>query len=608
MGRRQRRAIARIVKTRGRPRARLLFSDERQRQRHVDVPGEAPTVGSLIEVQLRRTSKGAGWTVESWELRARHDEATAFLYDILGRLGIDPFYPMEVEREVAALLERPEIEDPTLHDLTGLDFVTIDNEDSRDLDQAIHIERRHDTERSGFVVRYALADASHYVRPGSALFDEALRRGVSSYLPGLVVPMLPPELSEGIISLNPGVDRRAFVFVMTLDDDGRCDTTAIRRARIRSRAKLTYDGVQAYHDDPLTCPFAGQPFCEVLDLMREVGERRLTLESGRDVIRFQRLNTSVDIDDQGRFVLVEDVRNDVSLWNEQISLMCNIQGAKFLAACPEPRPDVQPIYRVHEAPSSESLDHVVRVIEGIVQLHGLDREMWCWQRRGAAAVSLGDYLDRLPRGGATERIRRAIERQALVINHRSAYTSEPGRHFALGVTPYSRFSSPMREIVGIFTHKEALEKLRLITPTAAPEVDEELRERTIDAANAAKEQQRRLDKALIELAVGDLFRKDLDFELADRPVYKATILGIKATRLYVQLDDPPAEVKVYVPHIEAVLGRSLAMSADELELAPEDQLDDDPDDRTRFRIGDAVSLRCHGYDTARRRWDLRPVS
>lgn len=607
MGRRQRRGLARIVEAKaGRIRARLLFSDERQQSRHVDVPGEPPTVGSLIEVLLGRSSKGAGWIVETWELRARHDEATASLYDILGRLGIDPFYAMEVEREVEAVMRRPEIDDTALDDMTDLAFITIDNEDSRDLDQALHIERRHDNERGGFVVRYALADASHYVKPGSALFAEALRRGVSSYLPGLVVPMLPPALSEGIISLNPGVDRRALVFVMTLDDDGRCDTTAIRRARIRSRAKLTYDGVQAYHDDPGSCPFAKQTYCEVLDLMREVGERRLELERRRDVVHFQRLNTSVDIDDQGRFRLVEDVRNDVSLWNEQISLMCNIQGAKFLAACPEPRPDVQPIYRVHEAPSRESLDHVARVVDGIVRIHGLDPEVWCWQRQGSVAVSLGDYLDRLPRGGATERVRRAIERQALVINHRSSYTSEPGRHFALGVTPYSRFSSPMREVVGIFTHKEALEKLRLITPAATPEEDEELRERIINAANSAKEQQRRLDKALIELAVGDLFRQDLDLDLFDRPVYTATVLGIKATRLYVQLDDPPAEVKVYVPHIEAVLGRSLAMSTDELELAPTDQRDDS-DDRSSFRVGDAIMLRCHGYDDARRRWDLRPV-
>jgi len=599
---RARREIARVVATRSGVRAELLVGDERRRPPPLELPGTAPPAGSIVEVALRRRRGARRWAVEAWEQLARHDEPRAALYELLGRYGIDPFYPPEVEDEVQAILASPGVDDSDLVDLTHLAFVTIDNEDSRDLDQAIHIESRG--EGQGWVLRFALADASYYVRPGSALFAEALRRGVSFYLPTMVVPMLPPALSEGLISLNEGVDRRSLVFVMTLDGDGRCVDTQIVRARIRSRAKLTYDGVQAHHDAPSKSPLRDQPYTATLDLLRAVGERRLAMARERDVVHYTRLNTVVSIE-EGRFRLVEETRNDVSRWNEQVSLLCNMEGAAFLNTCTEPRPDVQPIYRVHEAPSSEALDRLSRTIERLVALHDLDPAQWCWRRTGPDAKSLGDYLDGLDKldkktsEPAAERVKLAIERQALVVNHRSLFTSEPGRHFALGVTPYSRFSSPMREVVGVFTHKEALEKLRLVEP-ACDEDDEELRARIIDAANSARERQQRLDKALNELAVDDLFADELDRDPAERIRYTGTILGVKATRLYVQLDDPPAEVKVYTVHLEADLGEPLAMDHDELTLGT-------ADGKARFSVGEAITLSCHGYDKARRRWDLRPA-
>ena len=122
--------------------------------------------------------------------------------DLAAAHGLTLEYPPAVEAEVEAYLKAPGLDDPALVDRTALPFVTIDGPGTRDLDQAIHVEAR----AGGFRLRYAIADASYYVRPGTALHAEALRRGASYYLPGLSVPMLPRALSEGLVSIGPDVD------------------------------------------------------------------------------------------------------------------------------------------------------------------------------------------------------------------------------------------------------------------------------------------------------------------------------------------------------------------------------------------------------------------
>jgi len=172
-------------------------------------------------------------------------DSNKLLNDVLRRYSIATEHSKAVHEEVSRWQAQPNIDDPTLTDWTTLPFVTIDNPDSRDLDQALFIE----SQPSGYRCRYALADAYHYVQPGTALFQEALERGSSYYLPGRSIPMLPVALSEDLVSLNADVERRAIVFDMTLTEDGACTNTEIVRARIKSHAKLSYEGVQRWFDD-----------------------------------------------------------------------------------------------------------------------------------------------------------------------------------------------------------------------------------------------------------------------------------------------------------------------------------------------------------------------
>src|SRR5690349_21087678 len=119
-------------------------------------------------------------------------EMSHALRSLLDGEHLDPGFAPEVEAEAAALVASPGLDDPALTDLEAVPFVTVDGPGTRDLDQALYLERDGD----GYLVRYAIADAAYFVKPGSRLFAEALRRGTSYYLPGLSVPMLPRSLSE----------------------------------------------------------------------------------------------------------------------------------------------------------------------------------------------------------------------------------------------------------------------------------------------------------------------------------------------------------------------------------------------------------------------------
>ena len=521
------------------------------------------------------------------------------LLQLLEDHQVEPGFPEAVMAEVAALEAEPGILDPTLDDLTALPFVTIDYEDSKDLDQALQIEREAE---GGYLVRYALADAAHYVRPGTALFREALARGVSLYLPGLTVPMLPNRLSEGIISLNPNVDRRALLFEISLDARGQVSHTRVRRGRIHSQAKLSYDGVQAAMDAGWT-EYEGAPYQDSLRLMAEVGELRLAEARSRDVIRFDRKEVEVEVQ-AGVLTISSRSRNMISRYNEQISLLCNIEGGQLLLGDGSPVPHVQPVYRVHQAPEPESLDRLEQVLLALARAHGVEPERLAWRRvreEEAEREHLGAYLERLRGEDLPGPLKLTVQRQCLIANSPSRFADGPGIHFALGVQPYSRFSAPMREVVGIFTHKEALEQLGLGPVSLTPGEDEQLRELVIQAGNQGKERQRALDRAVRHMAVDTLLGDDLLHPLGSRPVRQGTVLGLRPSRAYVRLDNPPLELKVYREDLESWAGTPLELSEDEVVFNAKGT------GEPRLLMGQGIQLRTTRRDARRGRWHLEPV-
>ncbi len=229
-------------------------------------------------------------------------------------LGLPTQFPPEVKAEASTAASTPRL--PEL-DRTDIPFVTIDPATARDLDQALHIERRG----SGYRVFYAIADVAAFVRPGGAVDEEAHRRGETLYGVGEKVPLHPPALSEGACSLLPDGDRPALLWTIDVDSGGEGTEVRVERAMVRSRAKLSYDEVQADLDAGRTDPVFG--------LLREVGELRLARERERGGISLPLPDQEVSCQDR-RWALSFRHPLPVESWNAQISLLTGMAAAQLM--------------------------------------------------------------------------------------------------------------------------------------------------------------------------------------------------------------------------------------------------------------------------------------
>ena len=448
--------------------------------------------------------------------------------------GLSLHYPPEVEAEVDAYLAAPGLDDPALVDRTALPFVTIDGPGTRDLDQAIYVEAR----AGGFRLRYAIADASYYVRPGTALHTEALRRGASYYLPGLSVPMLPRALSEGLVSIGPNVDRRALIFDVEFDGRGTVTDFKLERARVRSRGKLTFEGVQAFVDGKAKVP-GPRAIGPSLLAIAALGELRCKHEDRAQMVRYLRPETTVRLDADGSLVISSEPRTAIELANEQISILCNALGGRFLQGGPPEL--VQPIFRVHEPPEPERIAGFERLVAAVAKSRGLPDDPWLYRR--AADQGMAGYLQHLPISGPGGRLARALHRQAMLLNGRSVFDAEPRAHFGVGEQIYSRFTAPMREIVGIQCHAQAIDRMVGKSPRTRAE-DEAVRAQVIEAGNRSKDQQRLLNREIDAHVIAAVLGPELRPPFEQRVRHTGTIVGFAPGRIHVVLDHPPLDVRV----------------------------------------------------------------
>lgn len=207
-------------------------------------------------------------------------------------------------------------------DARDLAFVTIDPEGSRDLDQALHIERRGSGAGAGWRVHYAIADVGAFVAAGSPLDAACWDRGLTFYLPDGRAPLHPDVLGEGSASLLPGDDRPAVLWTVALDADGAvvAGSDTVERAVVRSRAQLTYADVQAAVDGGKVDPD------DTLALLREVGEARQRQEVARGGVSLDLPSQTVESADGGYKIQFETTLPSMG-WNAQISLLVGIVAA-----------------------------------------------------------------------------------------------------------------------------------------------------------------------------------------------------------------------------------------------------------------------------------------
>ena len=237
---------------------------------------------------------------------------------IQAEMKVSAAFPEAVERAAAEAAADPRLPDL---DRTDIELVTIDPESARDLDQALHIERDPDAP-GGYVVHYAIADVAAFVAPGDPVDVEANRRGETLYGADSKIPLHPPVLSEDAASLLPDQVRPALLWTIKVDDTGEGTDVQVERALVRSRAKLSYDAVQADVD-------AGRE-SDLIGLLREVGELRLAREASRGGVSLPLPEQELVETGEGHWELEFRRLTPVETWNAQISLLTGMAAASLM--------------------------------------------------------------------------------------------------------------------------------------------------------------------------------------------------------------------------------------------------------------------------------------
>jgi ribonuclease R len=344
-------------------------------------------------------------------------------------------FPRDAARQAKAISPVVSAEDwAGREDIRNLPLVTIDGETARDFDDAVYCS----PEKGGYRLVVAIADVSHYVNTNDALDREAISRGNSVYFPRRVIPMLPEELSNGLCSLNPKVDRLCMVCDMHINTKGEIGEYRFYPSVMYSNARLTYNQVAemlAQPDGELAKQNAA--IVSHLQHLYELFQKLLKAREKRGAIDFETVETQMIFTDQGKIDrIIPVVRNDAHKLIEECMLAANVCAAGFLHAHQHPV-----LYRVHQGPTPEKLE----ALREFMKEFGLGLT-------GDDEPQASDYSKLLKR--IKGRPDAALLQTVMLRSLRQAkYEPENIGHFGLGYEAYAHFTSPIRRYPDLLVHR-----------------------------------------------------------------------------------------------------------------------------------------------------------
>ncbi len=316
-------------------------------------------------------------------------------------------------------------------DLTGLKLITIDGATAKDFDDAIWVERV----AQGFRLIVAIADVSHYVKPGTPLDQDAFERGTSTYFPNFVVPMLPEELSNELCSLKPNVKRLCFACEMHLNFNGEVERYRFFEGVMESKARVTYGEAQEVIDggDPGRLGPVKENIILAADLAKILMQKRFR-EGSLDL---EIPETQVVVDTSGETIdIIKSARLFAHRLIEELMLVTNICTGRFFAEHKMPG-----IFRIHEQPDPDSIKSLQRYL---------------WNLGGSRALTGDGLAGKLTK--ALQELAGRPESQVLNIMalrtmKQAQYSESNVGHFGLGFSHYSHFTSPIRRYPDLIAHR-----------------------------------------------------------------------------------------------------------------------------------------------------------
>jgi ribonuclease R len=575
--RRAGRAEGRVIRILERARDKIVGTLQQTRNFYYVVPDDPRFVHNVYVAPATKAKRGDKVVVrlETWE--SRHVNPEGEIVEVLGRAdapGIDMLsiirkydLPTEFPRKVLEEANRipQSVENKNIEgreDLREMFIVTIDPDDARDFDDAVHVEK---IDNQRWRVGVHIADVSAYVTPGSELDREARRRGNSVYLPDRVIPMLPERLSNGVCSLNPGVDRLTHSVFIDFDKNGRATNARFARTVIRSARRLTYKEAFAILQSK-----ANDELSRRLHVAWELASllRRKRFEHGSLDLDFPEVK--VYVDQNGAAIRLERVENDEShQLIEEFMLAANEAVARELRHRAIPA-----IYRVHEEPDPEKLAEYREFV-----------------------VSFGYKVGDLSKRAEVQRflasLRGKPEEQALKIGllkslKRARYDTQPLGHYGLAKPNYLHFTSPIRRYADLVVHRALAER---DSPRRSKiDIDE-----IASIANHISATERNAAEAEIEavkIKQLEFFQRQLD--LRDPQVFRAAIVDVRNYGLVIELPDVLTTGLIHIS----------SLSDDFYVFDPAQRRLIGRRSRRRFNIGDQIRVFVARVDPFKRQIDF----
>ena len=386
-------------------------------------------------------------------------------------------FPEEVLAEAKKVSGRGKVKKSDIkgrEDLRDVMMVTIDGEDSKDLDDAVSLRM----DGKDYILGVHIADVSHYVKEDSALDKEALKRSTSVYLPDRVIPMLPTDLSNGICSLNEGVDRLAMSCIMRIDDTGAIKDHRIVESVIRSNHRMTYTSVNKILEDEDQEEI--DKYADAVPMFKQMEELAFILHGRRTYrgsLDFDFPETVVELDEDGNPKEIHPYYRGVAQrMIEDFMLAANETVAKHAFDHKLPF-----LYRTHGFPDPEKLNTLKAFVGGfgytlegdVNQIHPKELQRLLDRVEGAPEESL-------------------IQTLTLRSMQQAKYTTDCSGHFGLAAGYYCHFTSPIRRYPDLFIHRVL--KLAIHKDLTKKKINE-LNEALPDIADRTSTLERRADSA-----------------------------------------------------------------------------------------------------------------
>ena len=323
-------------------------------------------------------------------------------------------------------------------DLCDVPLVTIDGEDARDFDDAVYCEPAKVGRTQGWRLLVAIADVSHYVKPGDAIDTDAYERSTSVYFPRRVIPMLPEKLSNGLCSLNPEVKRLCMVCDMLITGAGELHAYQFYPAVMFSHARFTYTEVAAILKN--TRGPEAQARGELVDHLADLQDAfraLLQARQRRGAVDFDTVETQIISDELGRVLRIEPrVRNDAHRMIEESMLAANVCAADFIQRSKHPA-----LFRVHEGPTPEKLEILRNYLKAMGVPHQLSDDPSPSEYE-AISVAVRERPDA-----------QQIQTMLLRSMQQAIYTPSNSGHFGLAYEAYTHFTSPIRRYPDLLVHR-----------------------------------------------------------------------------------------------------------------------------------------------------------